>query len=66
MHEDGYDWKRKDYLEELTKDELAAFQEYTNLTRMRLLRHPNCQDPEHPGCSECRDESADAPYGDNE
>lgn len=36
--------------------ELDALDRARKAYRAKLARHPHCDDPEHPGCSQCVDE----------
>lgn len=47
MHDNDYDWEEDDL-----KQEVARLSNYS----VDLLKHPNCSDPDHPGCFECVDE----------
>lgn len=41
-----------------TKDDMDNYQEdksYERGIRAALNRHPDCRDPEHPGCEFCED-----------
>lgn len=39
--------------------ELAAQARANKRYLNRLARHPDCRDPDHPGCSSCMDEDED-------
>jgi hypothetical protein len=44
--------------------ELRARDFYEKRTRYQLIAHPNCRDPDHPGCDKCDDDIQD--YEDDE
>lgn len=56
------------------QDDLRAEQRAKNRYGMELARHPDCRDPDHPGCESCQDQEEDedaaineepVPYDDN-
>lgn len=40
--------------QEMIRDEFAREERARRRRQDRLGRHPDCSDPEHPGCPECR------------
>lgn len=44
-------WDSEDEIAELKLEDLAERRH-----GLRLLAHPDCRDPEHPGCAYCREE----------
>lgn len=45
-----YDDYDEDYASELRAEDMAK-----RFYQTKLLRHPHCQDPDHPGCEACED-----------
>lgn len=41
------------YYDEDEAVELAAEDRAREARQWRLIRHPDCRDPDHPGCSSC-------------
>lgn len=38
------------------RDELARADRAERRAHARLMRHPDCRDPDHPGCPDCEPE----------
>jgi len=38
---------------------LAAIDRYSRAQQARLTQHPDCRDPDHPGCAKCNEEKDD-------
>ena len=56
------DWADPDYLDGLCDDdrqELLAEGRHQRRYERQLSAHPDCRDPDHPGCWRCGDEDED-------
>jgi hypothetical protein len=51
------DFSDADYMAELSdRDEMRRESRYERMREAELSRHPDCRDPDHPGCWKCEDE----------
>ena len=43
-------------MDEYDIEELKAQDRHERLYRLKMMEHPDCRDPDHPGCEKCEDE----------
>ena len=44
---------RADYSKDVNNEEILRYTHLERKYRIKLLMHPNCSDPLHPGCDNC-------------
>jgi hypothetical protein len=47
-------------LDESDYDDLLAEERWKKRRHAELMRHPDCRDPDHPGCERCEEDDDDS------